>query len=105
MNIHKNARLTPLGRERLVKIMLSGQIPEAAARAAGVCPRTARKWLARYKADGAAGLLDRSSRPKKLRKPTPAKTVKRIIELRRKRWTGKHIARATGVSPATVSRV
>ena len=85
--------------------MLSGQIPEAAALAAGVCPRTARKWLARYKADGAAGLLDRSSRPKKLRKPTPAKTVKQIIELRRKRRTGKHIARETGVSPATVSRV
>jgi len=105
MNIHKNARLTPLGRERLVKLMLSGQIPEAAARATGVCPRTARKWLARYKADGAAGLLDRSSRPKKLRKPTPAKTVRQIIELRRKRWTGKHIARETGVSPATVSRV
>ena len=105
MNIHKNARLTPLGRERLVKLMLSGQNPEAAARAAGVCPRTARKWLARYKADGAAGLLDRSSRPKKLRKPTPAKTVRQIIELRRKRWTGTHIARETGVSPATVSRV
>ncbi len=80
MNIHKNARLTPLGRERLVKLMLSGQIPEAAALAAGVCPRTARKWLARYKADGATGLLDRSSRPKKLRKPTPEKTVKRITD-------------------------
>jgi len=105
MNIHKNARLTPLGRERLVKLMLSGQSPEAAARATGVCPRTARKWLARYKADGAVGLLDRSSRPKKLRKPTPAKTVRQIIELRRKRWTGTHIARETGVSPATVSRV
>lgn len=82
-----------------------GQTPEAAARAAGVCPRTARKWLARYKAEGAAGLQDRSSRPKKLRKPTPAKTVNRNIALRRKRWTGKHIACETGVSPATVSRI
>ncbi|WP_290546570.1 leucine zipper domain-containing protein [Aestuariivirga sp.] len=44
MNIRKNARLTPLGRERLVMAMLSGQTPEAAARATGVCPRTARKW-------------------------------------------------------------
>ena len=42
MNIHKNACLTPLGRERLVKLMLSGQIPEAAARAARVYPRTGR---------------------------------------------------------------
>lgn len=105
MNIHKNARLTPLGRERLVKVMLSGRTLAAAARDAGVCPRTARKWLARFKAEGAAGMADRSSRPKKLRRPTAAGTVKRIIALRRQRWTGKHIAREVGVSPATVSRV
>lgn len=67
-------RLTPLGRERLVALMASGQTPQAAARAAGVCPRTARKWQARYKAEGAAGLQDRSSRPKTLRNPTPAVT-------------------------------
>jgi len=105
MNMHKNARLTPLGRERMVKAMLSGRTPEAAARAAGVCPRTARKWQARYETAGVAGLQDRSSRPKTLRKPTPVKTVDQIIALRRQRWTGKHIARETGVSPATVSRV
>ncbi len=52
MNIHKNVQLTPIGRERLVTAMLSGQTPEAAARAAGVCPRTAHKWLARFKAGG-----------------------------------------------------
>lgn len=105
MNMHKNARLTPLGRERLVKMMLSGRTPEAAARDAGVCPRTARKWLARFKSEGAAGMTDRSSRPKKLRAPTPEDTGARIIALRRQRWTGKHIARETGVSAATVSRV
>lgn len=105
MNIHKNARLTPLGRERMVRTMLSGQTPEAAARAAGVCPRTARKWLARFKAEGAAGLRDRSSRPNKLRNPTPDEIAARIVALRRRRWTGKHIARQAGVSPATVSRV
>lgn len=105
MNIHNNAKLTPYGRERLVRRMLSGQSPGAAARAEGVCPRTARKWLARYKAEGAAGLQDRSSRPKKLRAPTPVKTVNRIVALRRQRWTGKHIAREVGVSSATVSRV
>jgi len=105
MNIHKNARLIPHGRERMVQMMLSGHTPEAASRAVGVCPRTARKWLARYKAEGTAGLQDRSSRPKTLRKPTAAKTVKRIIALRRQRWTAKHIARETGVSSATVSRV
>ena len=105
MNMHKNARLTPIGRERLIDVILSGHTLAAAARAAGVCPRTARKWLARYRAEGCAGLTDRSSRPEKLRRPTAAGTVKRIIALRRERWTGKHIARETGVSPATVSRV
>ncbi len=104
MNMHKNARLTPLGRERMAKAMLNGLTAQAAARAAGVSPRTARKWLARYKAEGADGLQDRSSRPKKLRQPTLANTVDRIIALRRQRWTGKHIAREAGVSPATVSR-
>ena len=105
MDMPRHARLTPLGRDRLVRMMLSGQTPEAAARAAGVCPRRAHKWLARYQAEGAGGLQDRSSRPKQLRTPTPARTVNRIIALRRQRWTGKHIARETGVSPATVSRV
>lgn len=105
MNMHKNARLTPLGRERMVKMMLIGQTPEAAARAVGVCPRTARKWLARYRAEGVTGLQDRSSRPQKLRAQTDEETVERIIALRRKRWTGKHIAREVGVSPATVSRI
>lgn len=105
MNIHKNARLTPLGRERLVRMMLSGQTPQAAARDAGVCPRTARKWLARYQAEGLAGLQDRSSRPNTLHRPTVSAVVEQIITLRRQRWTGKHIACETAVSPATVSRV
>lgn len=105
MNIRKNARLTPIGRERLVMAVLSGQTPEAAARAAGGCPRTARKWMKRFEAEGRAGLQDRSSRPAKLRRPTPDETVRQVIALRRRRFTGKQIAAETGVSPATVSRI
>jgi transposase InsO family protein len=105
MNIHKNARHTPLGREHIVLQVLSGQTPEAAARAAGVCPRTARKWLKRYLAEGQAGLNDRSSRPHRLYRPTPQPTVERIGALRRQRWSGKQIAHEVGVSPATVSRI
>jgi len=105
MNIHKNARLTPLGRERIVKEVLSGQTPEAAARAAGVCPRTVRKWVARFKAEGIEGLSDRSSRPHRLHRPTPIAVVERVEALRRQRWTGKQIAVEVGVSPATVSRI
>ena len=105
MNMHKNAKLTPLGRERMVKMMLDGHTPTKAAALAGVSPVTARKWLVRYQAEGRAGLQDYSSRPKRLRQPTPARTIKRIIALRRQRLTGRHIAQTVGVSPATVSRV
>lgn len=105
MNIHKNARLTPIGREHLVRQVESGQTPEAAARAAGVCTRTVRKWLTRFRAEGVAGLQDRSSRPHTLHRPTPTMTVERIEALRRQRFTGRQIAQDLGVSPATVSRV
>jgi len=105
MNMHKNARLTPLGREHVVRQVLSGQTPEAAARAAGVCPRTVRKWVARFEAEGIEGLTDRSSRPHRLYRPTPPAIVERVEALRRQRWTGKQIAAEVGVSPATVSRI
>jgi transposase-like protein len=67
MNVHKNARLTPRGRERIVRQVANGQAPEAVAQAAGVCPRTVRKWVDRYRREGLAGLQDRSSRPHQLR--------------------------------------
>jgi transposase InsO family protein len=105
MNMHKNARLTPLGRERVVMQVASGQTPEAAARAAGVCPRTVRKWVARFKGEGVVGLKDRSSRPRRLYRPTPAAIVERVEALRRQRWTGKQIAAELDISPATVSRI
>lgn len=105
MNIHKNARTTPLGREAIVARVMSGQRPEAAARAAGVCPRTVRKWLARFRAEGAGGLADRSSRPHRLHRPTPQSVRDQIVTLRLEKMPGKQIARIAGVSPATVSRV
>ncbi len=61
--------------------------------------------MARFVAEGPAGLEDRSSRPKRLREPTPPQTVERIIALRRRRLTGQQIAQETGASPATVSRI
>ena len=105
MDIHKNARLTPLGREHMVSLVLGGQTPKAVSKAVGVCPRTVRKWVARFEAEGLAGLQDRSSRPDRLRQPTPQAVIDRIETLRRQRLTGKAIAAETGVSTATVSRV
>ena len=71
MDIHENARLTPRGREHMVNMVLSGQTPKAVSEAVGVCPRTVKKWVERFQADGLAGLQDRSSRPEHLRQPTP----------------------------------
>lgn len=105
MNMHKNARLTPLGRERIVRQVENGQTPEAVSEAAGVCPRTVRKWVERYRREGLAGLQDRSSRPHRLHRPTPQAVIEEIERLRRQRWTGKQIAAQVGVSPAAVSRV
>ncbi|RVC78147.1 IS481 family transposase [Mesorhizobium sp. M2A.F.Ca.ET.046.02.1.1] len=105
MNVDKNARLTRHGRERIVRQVGRGQTSEAVAEVAGVCPRTVRKWVDRYRREGLAGLDDRSSRPHRLRQPTPEAIVAMIERLRRQRWTGKQIAAEAGVSPATVSRV
>src|ERR1700721_2899344 len=105
MNMHKNARLTPRGRERIVRQVESGQTPDTVAEAAGVCPRTVRKWVGRYRREGLAGLQDRSSRPRRLRQPTPQAAIEKIEQLRRQRLTGKAIAAEVRVSPATVSRV
>jgi transposase InsO family protein len=87
------------------RVVEGGQTPEAVSAAVGVCPRTVRKWVARYRVDGAAGLQDRSSRPHRLRSPTPPEVVMQIAALRRQRWTGMQIAREVRVSKATVFRV
>jgi transposase InsO family protein len=105
MNVHKNARLTPHGRERIARQVASGQTPKAVSEAAGVCPRTARKWVERYRREGVAGLRDRSSRPHRLYRPTPRAVIDAVAALRRQRCTGQQIAAQVGVSAATVSRI
>ena len=106
MNVHKNARLTAHSRAEVVRRVLEeGQSPKAVATAFGVDVKTVRKWVERFRCEGPAGLADRSSRPKRLRRPTPPKTQEQIIALRRQRWTGQQIAQEAGVSPATVSRI
>lgn len=106
MNVHKNARLTVHSRAELVRRVLSeGQSPKAVATAFGVDAKTVAKWVRRFEAEGQAGLADRSSRPHKLHRPTPPGMVEQVIALRRQRFCGQQIARETGLSPATVSRI
>jgi len=105
MNVHKNARLTPHSRADLVRRVEAGQPPAAVGAAFGVSMRTVRKWVERFRREGPEGLKDRSSRPHRLRSPTPETVVAEVERLRRQRFTGNQIAAELGISPATVSRI
>jgi transposase InsO family protein len=106
MNTHKNARLTYLRRLEMVQDLTErGLSASEAAAKHGVSAVTARKWLGRYLADGASGLLDKSSRPAKSPRAIAPGVALAIVELRRKLLLQAHIASYMGVSKATVSRV
>jgi len=106
MNIHKNARLSLARRIELVQMIVDQGLTEAAAaREAGVSAPTARKWLGRYLAQGEAGLVDRSSRPKHSPRAISPQTALAIVELRRRRLTQARIGASLGVSETTAGRV
>ena len=106
MNIHKNARLTLKRRIDLVRSIVERSTPLAlAALEAGVSPPTARKWLARYLAEGEIGLKDRSSRPRRSPRSIRPEKAMAIVELRRRCLTQARIAAALGISKSTVGRV
>ncbi len=106
MNIHKNARLTPLRREEMALSVVEGRLSKAdAARTYGVSAKIVTRRVERYTAEGRAGMADRSSRPHVMPGMTGQAVAGRIVALRRQRLTGQHIALEVGVSCATVSRV
>lgn len=105
MNVHKNARLTVFGRERLVKQVLERVLtPAAASAAAGVSVRTIYKWIARYKVEGLAGLRDRASRPRRVRCALSARQRHAIERLRRERRPYREIACLVKAPLSTVAR-
>ena len=105
MDIHQNARTTPHSRAGLVRRMNAGELAKTVAAGAGVSDKTVRKWARRFAREGPAGLLDRSSRPHRLRRPTAPAVVEQVIALRRQRLLMKHIAAQLELSIATVSRL
>jgi transposase InsO family protein len=106
MKLHANARLSVKGRELLVdRIENAGWSLTRAAEAAGVSDRTARKWLARYRAEGSGGLLDRSSAPVVVANRFDERRVEVIAALRRLRMTGTEIADCLGMALSTVSGI
>jgi len=106
MNVHKNAPLTPKGREAMVRSVVDGGLSRAdAADQFNTTPKTVAKWVKRFRAEGVAGLRDRSSRPHSSPSQTPPATCTAVVGLRRQRHTGQQIAAEVKVSPATVSRI
>ncbi len=106
MNVHHDARLTAHGRERIVQAILKRELSvKAAVLQSGLSERSVRKWLARYRAEGRAGLRDRSSRPQRSPRETPPAQVAVVLALRRLRLPGFQIARQSALSRATVSRL
>jgi len=106
MDYHQNARLTVHSREQMARtVVVEGLTLKRAAARFNVSEKTAAKWVRRYRDAGSSGLGDRSSRPRRLRQPTPPELVARVEALRRERWTGARIAGQTGLSRATVSRI
>lgn len=106
MRLHGNARTCPRSRRLLVDRVERQRwsVAEAAA-AVGVSERTGWKWLARWRSEGDAGLLDRSSRPQRLRAITPDERVAAVLRLRRLRMTSLEIAEVLSMPQSTVCAV
>lgn len=106
MEVHANAPLSPIGRRRVVdRVVLEGWSVVAAAEAAGVTERTVYRWLARFRALGQAGLVDRRSVPGQIPHKTPADRVTAICRLRQSRLTAVEISEQLAMPLSTVSAV
>jgi len=106
MDYHKNAPWTAVSRERLARMVIYGGVRlNAAALRFSVSVKTAAKWVGRYRQLGAAGLTDRSSRPHHSPRRTAFSLLEEVVVLRRGHMPGYEIARRTGLSPSSVSRI
>jgi transposase InsO family protein len=106
MLLHARAPLSPIGRRRVVdRVVVEGWSVAAAAAAAGVAERTVFRWLARFRAEGQVGLVDRRPIPRRVPRRTPSDRVLAICELRRLRLTAAEIAERLEMPLSTVSAV
>lgn len=100
---HRNARLTPAGRKIMVQRIASGRPIAHVATEMGVSRTTAHRWWKRWRTEGDAGLVDRSSRPHRSPTKTPVNVEQRICRLRQAHKRGPlWISWMTGVPSSTV---
>ena len=106
MKLHRNAALSWNGRRQLAgRVVEQGWTLAAAAAAAGVSVRCARKWVDRYRLTGESGLHDRSSAPRRVANRTPQDRVAVVVLLRQLRMTAAEIAETLSMPVSTVSVV
>jgi transposase InsO family protein len=106
MQLHANAALSLNQRRRLVlRVVEEGWSLTKAAEAAEVSDHTAAKWVARYRAEGEGGLLDRSSAPAVIANRTDERRVAAIAALRRLRFTAPEVAELLDMPLSTVSGI
>ena len=105
MKLHANAALSWSGRRLLAERVVGGWTLTAAAEAAGVSRRCARKWVSRYREGGVAGLADRSSAPRRVANRTAPERIATIVALRQLRMTAAEIAETLSMPLSTVSVV
>ena len=104
--MHRNAPLTPEGRFRLCQLIEDGWTVAAAAESMRISRQTAHKWWRRYREAGQAGLVDRSSRPRRCPTKTPAKVERQAVALRRCHQLGPaRLAARAGLPASTLHRV
>src|SRR3982751_4992494 len=104
---HRNAPLTELGRLRLVRLIVDeGWSLRRAAERFQVSDATAGRRAGRYRAEGPAGMVDRSSRPHRSPRRTPKRVERKVLHLRvKRRWGPARIAARLGLNPATVHKI
>ena len=105
MKLHANARTCPRSRQEIVRRVLAGRPRECVATEFGISTRTVGKWLARFRAEGELGLLDRSSAPRRIESRTDSRRVQAITALRRLRFSGSEIAELLQMPLSTTSAV
>jgi transposase InsO family protein len=106
MKLHANAALSWNGRRRLVeRVVVEGWTLTAAAEAAGVSVRCARKWVGRFRLEGEVGLYDRSSAPRRVANRTDPDRFEAIAKLRQLRFTAAEIAETLAMPLSTVSGI
>ena len=104
---HANARLNLHGRRLLVARVIDDGRPVAhVAKELGVSRQCAHRWVARFRAEGEAGLVDRSSRPRRCPRRTPVEVEQAVLAMRRDERRGQNwIGPELGIAARTVSAI